>query len=403
MAILTTALLTMAGLRAAERAPRHLRGGGDGGRDAAAAPSRRRGGGGAAAGARTRGQAGRRDAGLTGARALCTYLQERVLAALEAAVSEASVAATSTSAAAEALSRKVLQAQEQSGAVEAAVRRAEADRLSLAERQHGAGVAQVVDTDSESDGESDDDEEEDCGGDGGNGGSGGSVGVGGGLGDVVAADDAGDDDPTGVGDGTGGSGRGGGRKRGGDALATGAGPGEQAALESRVEEIQLEVRLLSRKKQDLEQVHGSLQQLRRKLRAQGGATGLVTRLAGLQVGNGTRTRAYYKYKYLPSCSGRRGRCYVVITPAAEGGDHPEVHRQPARGHRGHDGARAAGRLESKLYVTRVRKQGGKWLPTPAAHSPTRPPARVLQADLSAFTSVREELLLGPPEPYAPRP
>ena len=30
------------------------------------------------------------------------------------------------------------------------------------------------------------------------------------------------------------------------------------------------------------QVHGSLQQLRRRLRAQGGATGLVTRLAGLQ-------------------------------------------------------------------------------------------------------------------------
>jgi hypothetical protein len=29
-------------------------------------------------------------------------------------------------------------------------------------------------------------------------------------------------------------------------------------------------------------VHGSLQQLRRRLRAQGGATGLVTRLAGLQ-------------------------------------------------------------------------------------------------------------------------
>ena len=47
----------------------------------------------------------------------------------------------------------------------------------------------------------------------------------------------------------GGSGRGGGRKRGGVALATGAGPGEQAALESRVEEIQLEVRVLSRKKQ----------------------------------------------------------------------------------------------------------------------------------------------------------
>ena len=148
----------------------------------------------------------------------------------------------------------MLQAQEQSGAVEAAVRRAEADRLSLAERQHGAGVAQVVDTDSESDGESDDDdEEEDCGGNGGNGGSGGSVGGGGGLGDVVAADEAGDDDPTGVGE-SGGSGRGGGRKRGGDALATGAGPGEQAALESRVEEIQLEVRVLSRKKQDLEQV-----------------------------------------------------------------------------------------------------------------------------------------------------
>ena len=67
----------------------------------------------------------------------------------------------------------MLQAQEQSGAVEAAVRRAEADRLSLAERQHGAGVAQVVDTDSESDGESDDDgDEADCGGNGGNGGSG---------------------------------------------------------------------------------------------------------------------------------------------------------------------------------------------------------------------------------------
>ena len=29
-------------------------------------------------------------------------------------------------------------------------------------------------------------------------------------------------------------------------------------------------------------MHGSLQQLRRRLRAQGGATGLVTRLAGLQ-------------------------------------------------------------------------------------------------------------------------
>ena len=151
----------------------------------------------------------------------------------------------------------MLQAQEQSGAVEAAVRRAEADRLSLAERQHGAGVAQVVDTDSESDGESDDDDdEEDCGGSGGSSGSGGGGGGGGGggLGDVVAADDAGDDDPTGVGD-SGSSGRGGGRKRGGDALATGAGPGEQAALESRVEEIQLEVRVLSRKKQDLEQAH----------------------------------------------------------------------------------------------------------------------------------------------------
>ena len=147
----------------------------------------------------------------------------------------------------------MLQAQEQSGAVEAAVRRAEADRLSLAERQHGAGVAQVVDTDSESDGESDDDDDEDCDGDGGNGGSGGSVGGGGGLGDVVAADDAGDDGPTGVGD-SGSSGRGGGCKRGGEALATGTGPGEQAALESRVEEIQLEVRVLSRKKQDLEQV-----------------------------------------------------------------------------------------------------------------------------------------------------
>ena len=144
----------------------------------------------------------------------------------------------------------MLQAQEQSGAVEAAVRRAEADRLSLAERQHGAGVAQVVDTDSESDGESDDDgDEADCGGNGGNGGSGG-----GGLGDVVAADEAGGDDPPGVGSSGRSSGRGGGRKRGGDALAMGAGPGEQAALESRVEEIQLEVRVLSRKKQDLEQV-----------------------------------------------------------------------------------------------------------------------------------------------------
>ena len=37
-----------------------------------------------------------------------SYLQERVLATLEAAVSEASVATASTSAAAEALSRKVL-------------------------------------------------------------------------------------------------------------------------------------------------------------------------------------------------------------------------------------------------------------------------------------------------------
>ena len=169
----------------------------------------------------------------------------------------------------------MLHTQEQSGAVETAVRRAEADRLSLTERQHGAGVAQVVDTDSESDGESDDDDDEGCGGNGGGGGGGGGGGsdggggCGGGLGDAAAADEAGDGAPPGA-DDSGGSGRGGGRKRGGDALATGAGPGEQAALESRVEEIQLEVRVLCRKKQDLEQVRlllryllitpGSLQQ-----------------------------------------------------------------------------------------------------------------------------------------------
>ena len=163
----------------------------------------------------------------------------------------------------------MLHTQEQSGAVEAAVRRAEADRLSLTERQHGASVAQVVDTDSESDGESDGGDDEDCVGNDGNGGNAGNAGGGGGgggglglglsgggsggvLGDAVEADEAGDGDPPGV-DDSGGSGRGGGRKRGGVALATGAGPGEQAALESRVEEIQLEVRVLSRKKQDLEQ------------------------------------------------------------------------------------------------------------------------------------------------------
>ena len=144
----------------------------------------------------------------------------------------------------------MLRTQEESGAAEAAVRRAEADRLSLTERQHGAGVAQVVDTDSESEGESDDDDGDDCGG--GNGGGGG--GGGGGLGDAAAADEGDGGSPGG--DDGGGSGRGGGRKRGGEAaLATGAGPGEQAALESRVEEIQLQVRVLSRKKQDLEQVH----------------------------------------------------------------------------------------------------------------------------------------------------
>ena len=76
----------------------------------------------------------------------------------------------------------MLRTQEESGAAEAAVRRAEADRLSLTERQHGAGVARVVDTDSESEGESDDDDGDDCGG--GNGGGGG--GGGGGLGDAAA-------------------------------------------------------------------------------------------------------------------------------------------------------------------------------------------------------------------------
>jgi hypothetical protein len=147
----------------------------------------------------------------------------------------------------------VLLTQEQSGAAEAAVRRAAADRLSLTERQHGAGVAQVVDTDSESEGESDDDDGDDGDGDdcGGNGGGGGG---GGGLGDAAAAEEGDGGSPGG--DDGGGNGRGGGRKRGGEAaLATGAGPGEQAALESRVEEIQLQVRVLSRKKQDLEQVH----------------------------------------------------------------------------------------------------------------------------------------------------
>ena len=140
----------------------------------------------------------------------------------------------------------MLRTQQESGAAEAAVRRAEADRLSLTERQHGAGVAQVVDTDSESEGESDDDDGDDCGGGGGGGG--------GGLGDAAAADEGDGGSPGG--DDGGGSGSGGGRKRGGeDALAMGAGPGEQAALESRVEEIQLQVRVLSRKKQDLEQVH----------------------------------------------------------------------------------------------------------------------------------------------------
>ena len=67
----------------------------------------------------------------------------------------------------------MLRTQEESGAAEAAVRRAEADRLSLTERQHGAGVARVVDTDSESEGESDDDDGDDCGGGGGGGGGGG--------------------------------------------------------------------------------------------------------------------------------------------------------------------------------------------------------------------------------------
>ena len=146
----------------------------------------------------------------------------------------------------------MLLTQEQSGAAEAAVQRARADRLSLTERQHGAGVAQVVDTDSESD----DDDGDDCGGCGGNGGNGGGGGGGGGggLGDAAAADEGDGGSPGG--DDGGGNGRGGGRKRGGEAaLATGAGPGEQAALESRVEEIQLQVRVLSRKKQDLEQVH----------------------------------------------------------------------------------------------------------------------------------------------------
>ena len=143
----------------------------------------------------------------------------------------------------------MLRTQEESGAAEAAVRRAEADRLSLTERQHGAGVARVVDTDSESEGESDDDDGDDCGGCGGGGGGGGGA-----LGDAAAADEG--DGGSQGGDDGGGSGRGGGRKRGGEAaLATEAGPGEQAALESRVEEIQLQVRVLSRKKQDLEQVH----------------------------------------------------------------------------------------------------------------------------------------------------
>jgi len=228
---------------------------------------------------------------LVGQQAAATLAsQERVLSSLEAAVCEVSAAAASTSAAVEELARKRLRTQEQCGAAEAAVKRAEAEGLSLAERQHNAGVAQVVDTDSESDGESDDgggggddDDDNDPDGDGGSGrgGVGGGDGGGCGLGDAGTADEASDGSPPGVGDG-GSSGRGGGRKRGGDALTTGPGPGEQAAVESRVEEIQLGVRLLSRKAQDLEQAHGSLRQLRRRLRAQGGATGLVTRLAELQ-------------------------------------------------------------------------------------------------------------------------
>ena len=74
-----------------------------------------------------------------------SYLQERVLSSLEAAVCEVSAAAASTSAAVEELARKRLRTQEQCGAAEAAVKRAEAEGLSLAERQHNAGVAQAVD------------------------------------------------------------------------------------------------------------------------------------------------------------------------------------------------------------------------------------------------------------------
>ena len=48
------------------------------------------------------------------------------------------------------------------------------------------------------------------------------------------------------------------------------------------------------------QVHGSLQQLRRKLRAQGGATGLVTRLAGLQVSKCVSKRGAARKWYVVS-------------------------------------------------------------------------------------------------------
>ena len=175
--------------------------------------------------------------------------QDRALASLGERAIKATAEAAAASAMAAALAKTVAETTERRGEAEAELRRAEAAALAAASQQQPVAVARAVDTDSD---ESDDDGsggEEECGGD-----------------DGVDQGDSGE--------------RGGGVAGPVDEEAATA--AEVAAQEARLEEMQIEIRLWARQRQEIEHEHGCTGELRRKLAAQGGATGLVARLRALQ-------------------------------------------------------------------------------------------------------------------------
>ena len=185
--------------------------------------------------------------------------QDRALAALGERATKAAAEAAAAEAMAATLAKTVAETTERRGEAEAELRRSEAAALAAASQQQTVAAARTFDTDSD---ESDDDGsggEEDRGGD----------------------DGADRRDGADRGGGGGGAGAGGGGEAGpvDEEAATEA---EVAAQEARLEEMQVEIRLWARQRQELELEHGSVGELRRKLAAQGGSTGLVARLRALQ-------------------------------------------------------------------------------------------------------------------------